>query len=148
MEPKKILIIDDDIDLAETISIFVEILGFEPVVVNSCKDAQMVLAEINPAVIITDIVMPDMDGIELLKWFAENNYTNPIILMSGYDGKYLGSTKSLALARGCSIIGTLCKPFTLNDLEKIFKNYSGKDELSPNLVFEHLNWSGVGASSH
>ena len=66
-----------------------------------------------------DIVMPDMDGVELLSKLAELKADCPIIVMSGYDGKYLDSVSLIAEAKGLTVLGTLRKPFAVRDLEKL-----------------------------
>ena len=65
--------------------------------------------------------MPDKDGIELIEWLAIQKCVAPIILISGYGGKYLDMTSHVASVQGIVIAGTLTKPFELGDLEMLLK---------------------------
>ncbi len=115
----KFLVVDDDVDLAEFVSDVGALLGFDPVVANDGNDCLRYLKSQQPACIVMDIVMPDMDGVELLSKLAELKADCPIIVMSGYDGKYLDSVSLIAEAKGLTVLGTLRKPFAVRDLEKL-----------------------------
>ncbi|WP_240035632.1 response regulator [Hwanghaeella grinnelliae] len=115
-----VLVIDDDADMAEFVSDVASLLGFDPVVAKDGGDCLRQLKAIHPACIVMDVVMPDMDGVELLNKFAELNTDCPIVVMSGYDGKYLDSVALIAEANGLTILGKLQKPFVIDDLEELF----------------------------
>lgn len=111
-----LIIVDDDADFSDFVKFAADEVGFEVYEYQSVVDFQNALKEIKPDVIITDIVMPDMDGNELLMWLSKQNCPAQIILMSGYDGKYLEISRSLGEARGVNIIDTLSKPINYDDL--------------------------------
>ncbi|HIJ45578.1 MAG TPA: response regulator, partial [Rhodospirillaceae bacterium] len=87
-----LIVVDDELEMAEFIETAGLSLGFEVRIATSAEGFQKIWAEAEPSAIVMDIVMPDMDGIELLQWLVERKCTVPIILMSGYDGKYLDMT--------------------------------------------------------
>ena len=75
----------------------------------------------NPSILIIDIVLPEIDGIELIDWLANGLNTPPVILISGYSGKYLNLAKHLATAKGIEVLGMLEKPFSIEKLEELLQ---------------------------
>ncbi len=111
-----LIIVDDDVDFSDFVKFAADEVGFEVYKYQHAVDFQNALEEIKPDLIITDIVMPDIDGIELLMWLSEQSCLAQVILMSGYDGKYLESSRYLGEAKGVNIIDTLSKPINFDDL--------------------------------
>ena len=121
MKKPLLLIIDDDALMVDLVSSIGEEAGFEACQTTNSEDFQHAWLSNPPRAIIMDIVMPDMDGMALLLWLSQHNCTTPIILMSGYEGKYLGLAEKLGTATGKNIIGTLDKPFTIDKLEALLE---------------------------
>ena len=115
MSKPLLLIIDDDALMVDLVSSVAEGAGFD------AEAFQKAWLTKPPAAIIMDIVMPRMDGMALLLWLSEHNCTTPIILMSGYEGKYLNMAEKLGTATGDNIIGTLDKPFNISELETLLQ---------------------------
>lgn len=114
VEPK-LLIVDDEIDMAEFVGDVAEGMGFD-VEITDCAKGLMALYENNRvAGIVMDVVMPDMDGVELIGWLGQKGCTAPVILISGYD--YNELVESIGTNRGVVILGALQKPFTVSDIE-------------------------------
>jgi CheY-like chemotaxis protein len=133
MSKPQLLIVDDEPDMARFLSDVAEGMGFDVKIATSAKAFQEIYNATTPAGILMDIVMPVMDGNELLEWLALQNKTTPVILMSGYDGEYIQTTATLAQARGAIIIAGLAKPIQLNDLKPLLKdiyNSVGRIEVS------------------
>ena len=123
-ENKNVVIVDDDVDMADFVSDATELLGFDPVVVGNGRHCLEHVKKQPPACLIMDIVMPDMDGVELLNKLAEADSKAPVIVMSGYDGKYLESVSMIAEANGVEVLGALMKPFSIDDLEPLLSKLS------------------------
>jgi len=117
----KILVVDDEPLMTNMISEVGELGGFDVIETNSAKEFQSAWQVHDPTVVIMDIIMPDMDGVELLKWLSEDKCLTPIILMSGYDKNYLESASTVGTEKGNTIIGTLTIPFQLAELEALLK---------------------------
>ncbi len=118
-ENRNVVIVDDDIGMAEFVSDATEMLGYVPITVSDGRQCLDLIRKAPPACIIMDIVMPDMDGVELLNQLSEMRSTSPIIVMSGYDGKYLESVSLIAEAHGIEVLGSLMKPFSVDHLEPL-----------------------------
>ena len=83
---KKMLIIEDNEELLELIGIFLEKKGFKIVkAINGKQGIETCLKSPDIDLVLTDIVMPEMDGIEMLRNFKEKNINKKIVLMSGYS---------------------------------------------------------------
>ena len=61
-------------------------------------------------------MMPDMDGIEVLRYLAGRECDASIVIMSGHNGAMLGRAERLGAGLGLRIAGSLRKPFRLKDL--------------------------------
>jgi CheY-like chemotaxis protein len=69
--------------------------------------ADMVCA---PDVLICDVYMPNMDGIELVTELGRRRYSGGIILLSGVDGQVLAAARTIAIANGLNVLGAFNKP--------------------------------------
>ncbi len=115
----KVLIIDDDNDVGEFVAAAAEGLGMHCV---RTTDASAVLSLCTPdtTLILLDLMMPGMDGIEVLRLLSERKCKAGIVLMSGINKRVMETAEKLAEALGLSIIGHLQKPFRLTELEEMF----------------------------
>ncbi len=76
----KILVVDDDIDIVEFLSYNLRKEGFNVHTVNNGKDALDMLSDLSPHLILLDIMMPGMDGIEVCERIRENPLFNHILI--------------------------------------------------------------------
>lgn len=111
-----LLIVDDEPDMVEFVGDVAEEMGFACANAGSAKQCLELIETVNPAAIVLDVVMPDMDGIELLQALADRECTAPIIAMSGYQKMYLDILESLADEHNTVVVGTLSKPFPASEL--------------------------------
>jgi EAL domain-containing protein (putative c-di-GMP-specific phosphodiesterase class I)/FixJ family two-component response regulator len=115
-----ILVIDDDPQIGDFISAAATNLGMSCTVTT---DIQTFLASLTPEVtpentlIMLDLVMPEMDGIELLRLLGQRQCKVGIILMSGIGKRIVDTAEKLARSLKVPIIGQLPKPFRLMQLE-------------------------------
>lgn len=132
MERNKILIVDDEIEICDLISIYIKNEGYEPIKAKDGLEALEVLKEEKIDLIILDIMMPNLNGIDTcIKIRKDNNI--PIIMLSA---KSEDMDKILGLSTGAD--DYLTKPF--NPLElvarvksqlrryKVLNNYANKKE--------------------
>lgn len=90
-----ILLLEDDTNLRETLVDIFELKGFKVVTAINGVEALKLLDEIAPNVIVSDVMMPEMDGFEFLKRIKENPQTEitPVIMVTAntlQDAKYKG----------------------------------------------------------
>ena len=63
--------------------------------------------------------MPGMDGVELLRFLAEQDFQSPVLIVSGFDRRVLESAFRLGEALGLTMVGPLEKPVRLEELETV-----------------------------
>ena len=123
----RVLVVDDDKFMLEFVSLLLRELGVSEVLVaEDGKEGLFVLSAQVTAVdlLICDIEMPGMDGIEFLRNISDQKYSGKIVLFSGVDSDLLKATERLAIARGLHVIGTLVKPVTVGALASILEKLS------------------------
>jgi DNA-binding NtrC family response regulator len=114
-----ILVVDDDPNILKLAELSLNRLGYAVAVASSGKAAIGFLCRETVDLVITDIVMPDMDGFELLGALGERFPRLPVIAMSG--GGQLSAGTYLKMAPGFHAAGTLYKPFNAEGLSKAIK---------------------------
>lgn len=109
-----VLLIEDDPLSATVLGDMLQTLGYQVTPAHTGKEAaKLVAAGLRPRLVITDILMPDMDGIEIVQHFKASLPDTPVIAMSGAPhGSYLRAAQHL----GARL--TLAKPFTLLQLQE------------------------------
>lgn len=118
--PLKIFIIDDDVQMAEMLSVAVEAAGFRTEVFSNASD--FLSEPINDDdVILLDLNMPDMDGIEVINTLAEKQCKSSLILISGNDTSIVRSAEKLARAHSLNIVMSLCKPVQVSLLQQLLQ---------------------------
>lgn len=81
---KRILIVDDDTTLALMLQTWLSKKGFRAKTVSSVDAGRRALAAEPFDIVLTDMRLPDQDGICLLQWIAEQGLALPVIVMTGY----------------------------------------------------------------
>ncbi|MET0342102.1 MAG: EAL domain-containing response regulator [Polyangiales bacterium] len=116
----RVLVVDDDelmLDLAITA---LEELGFRHIAsAQSGIDGLLKLEERKCDVVLCDLNMPGMDGVEFLRHLSARNYEGAIVLMSGEDTRILRTAESLAKAHGLNVLGAVEKPISPESLSML-----------------------------
>jgi len=114
MNKVKILIVDDNENFLELLSEFLVDNDYDVACSLNGEDAQNKFVEFKPDLVITDIVMPDVDGIELLLGLRNINPDIRVIVMSGGNRGHADIYLQMADKLGANAI--LNKPFQLSEL--------------------------------
>jgi CheY-like chemotaxis protein len=117
--PKRLLSVDDDKDILGIIQSVAAGLGFEVDAVNHPTMFMKAYARLKPDVITLDIIMPDMDGIELIRWLGDVECKARVILISGASLAYSKMATRLAEDGAHLDIHPLRKPFKLAELRAV-----------------------------
>jgi two-component system, OmpR family, alkaline phosphatase synthesis response regulator PhoP len=123
MSPKKILIVDDEVDLVETVRFPLEMEGFDVLVSYNGEDALSQARKEKPDLIILDLMLPKLDGYKvcrLLK-FDEKYKHIPILMLTA---KTQEKDKILGVETGADEYIT--KPFEMDYLMEKVKAYLNK----------------------
>ena len=91
---KTILLVDDEKDIRDVLSIALSDMGYHVLTADNANHALLIFAKENPPIVLTDIKMPNMDGIELLKWIKRENPDTEVVMITGHGDMNL-AIKSL-----------------------------------------------------
>jgi CheY-like chemotaxis protein len=119
----RILLAEDEVALRNNLARYLETLGHEVRTVGDGNEAMAQLDASPPDVLITDINMPDMDGIEILSALRKRGSTLPVIAISG--GGQFHKQLLLTSATMLGAVLTLEKPFGLDDLRSALERVLG-----------------------
>ncbi len=117
MNPNRLLVIDDEPDIRDFVKEVAEEMGFEVAEAESQAQVETALRSFSPSVIVLDLIMPEIDGVELLRFLAKKECRAHILLISGLDSKVLNTAQRLGSTLGLNMAGTLGKPMTVCVLE-------------------------------
>jgi YesN/AraC family two-component response regulator len=110
-EKERILIVDDEESVREMVYKIVNQIGYEAVTAKNGREALEILRDTPSSIMITDIKMPEMDGLELIKSTRAEFPDTHIICMTSYGTSY-PYTDLVALGAADYIT----KPFTVDDM--------------------------------
>jgi CheY-like chemotaxis protein len=105
----QVLVIDDDVAVRQTIALLLEDVGIEVVQAADGKEGLRAFLRSRPDLIVTDIIMPEKEGIQTLIDIRKADRHLPIIAISG--GGRIGNTDFLEIAARLGASTTLPKPF-------------------------------------
>jgi CheY-like chemotaxis protein len=117
---KKILLIDDDELVIYALKRYLEKNGFHVISLNSGKSVLEKIKETNPNIVITDIIMPDVEGMEVITKIRNINKQLPIIAISG-GSRYVDKT-FLTTAEMLGASASLEKPLDEEKLLELINN--------------------------
>ncbi len=138
----RLLVIDDDTGITSLFETITEDLHFSVKCVNDFESIGSTLASFDPDIIFLDLRLPGYDGIEVLQYFAEVGCKAKIFLISGVDQGTLEAAGEVGKLHKLNILGTIKKPFDLDDIEKILKDKVDTTSSFSNQVLQNLFGTG------
>ena len=120
----RILVLDDEPFMLKLLTHMLGKLGY--VSVSACDNGHDALLRVastqdTPDLILLDINMPQMDGIEFVRHLVEHHYCGSLILVSGEDVRILQSVEKLVRAHKITVLGHLSKPVTPERLSTLIE---------------------------
>jgi len=115
----RLLVLDDEPEVGATIAMLAESAGH---VARATVDPAEFLALYDtwrPTHLVVDLVMPEVDGIDVLSDLADQDCTASVIISSGVDGRVRQAAARFAAERGLRIVGVLAKPVGLRELSAL-----------------------------
>lgn len=125
----RLFILDDDALVSSTLKGMAEAIGYTA---DYFLDADTFLEQVvqqQPAYLILDLQMPQVDGVEVLRRLAELQSTAAIIISSGLGEKVLNAAKLAADESGLKVIGILPKPFRIKALRELLAQHRNNSEM-------------------
>lgn len=109
----KILVVDDETALCEMIHIFLSRCGYEVLTASSGDEALQKVKDDEPSLMLLDIKMPGLDGLETLRRIKQQGYSTTVIMMTAVADQ---NVKQKALGMGAD--DYIIKPVDLRDLQQ------------------------------
>ena len=109
---KTILLVDDEPDIRDVLSLSLSDMGYHVYEAENGDEALRIFKDVQPAMVMTDIKMPGMDGIELLKKIKHENPETEVIMITGHGDMDL-AIRSLK----CEATDFITKPINVDALE-------------------------------
>ena len=124
--PRYVLIVDDDAVARRQISMLLSRLNIKKVeCIDNATQALLLLEKNNDIdLVISDLNMPGMDGIEFLRRLADSGYKKNILLASGVDEQLLQTAAEVIRSKKLNLIGTLKKPVMHDTLLELLVQHS------------------------
>jgi len=111
-------ILDDDEQYADMLAEFATNSGWNAITENDpVAFLEKDLADVH--VLVLDLIMPNVDGIEVIRAIAEKKSEIILILVSGFDARVLHSAQQLAEAHNINVAASLTKPIPVNEFIKV-----------------------------
>lgn len=153
-QTKKILIVDDDLVARESLEEFLQLSHFTVLAVGSAPEALEILMKSEFDLVLTDLVMPDMDGISMTKAIRNLRKDIPVLVMTGFasieyavEAIKAGATdfitKPLKLDHVVFIINRVLETRSLRIKAQetdYYKDLSNRDELTKISNYRHFNY--------
>ena len=139
---RRILLVEDDAAIRELFSGVLKAAGMEVVEAADGVSAFDAVSDVSPDLVITDIAMPRMDGIELTRALRHKPSTErvPIIAVTGEPAVF-------ARARGAGCTAIVSKPCAARDLVRLVEQFIGRQHESR--IADALNpWTGADRRTH
>jgi CheY-like chemotaxis protein/HPt (histidine-containing phosphotransfer) domain-containing protein len=122
----RILVLDDEPFMYKLLAHMLTDLGFTSI--TTCDNGLMALECVDatisaPNLILLDLNMPGMDGIEFVRKLVEHHYTGSLVLISGEDERILQMTEKLIQAHQITVLGHIKKPVSRAALAEVVNKW-------------------------
>jgi len=118
--------VDDEKDFLDLVVQLAEGVGYQVVTADSAEKFRDQLSRHRPSLVLLDLQLPGMDGVEALRYLARFGIDGGIVLASGMDQRVLSSARQLGESLGLKMLGTLQKPAMLEDIEAVLTRHFGQ----------------------
>jgi nitrogen regulation protein NR(I) len=120
----RILVIDDDDIVRDVLRTYITGIGFEVILASNGREGLRIAKEDSFDLIITDIMMPEIGGIEVLKELSLMNNTTPVLVITAY-----GTVQNAVEAMKLGAFDYITKPFNLEELGIVINRAIGISRL-------------------
>ncbi len=114
MNRKSVLVVDDEADIRELLVLTLSRMGVDADTASSVKEAQEALQARPYDLCLTDMRLPDGDGLTLLKYIAEQHGNTPVAVITAF-----GSTENAVAALKAGAFDYLAKPIKIEQLRPL-----------------------------
>jgi two-component system response regulator AtoC len=122
---RRILIADDDAAIRTLLRDFLDAAGYETLEARSGREVLQAAATAEPELLLLDLRMPDIDGIEIMRRLKERGTSVPVVVMTAY-----GTSSSAIQAIQLGAFDYITKPFELEDVLLTIQRFFEHDRLA------------------
>ncbi|MDQ2979017.1 MAG: sigma-54 dependent transcriptional regulator, partial [Acidobacteriota bacterium] len=126
----RLLIVDDESSIRDMLAIYFHKRGFEVITASSFAEGTAGAARSNPDLILSDIKMPDGNGLDLLRKVKADNPKTPVIMITAHT-----STQDAIEAMKAGAVDYIAKPFNIEELGMIVDRALGERQLLDENVY-------------
>lgn len=112
---ERLLIVDDEADFRAFVRQVGEGVGFDVTEAGEPAAFMKYYQDLNPVAIVLDIILPNADGIELVRWLADRGFGGRLAVVTGHNPRYARAAEALGAASGMKVT-ILTKPVKIVDL--------------------------------
>jgi DNA-binding NtrC family response regulator len=112
----RVLVVDDNMDILTLVQGVAQRMGLFAVTLSNSLQFMTAFVRFKPDIVVLDMMMPDIGGIEIVHWLADVGYGGRLVIMSGY-ADYERLDRALADAGGQMTVTFLRKPFRIAGLK-------------------------------
>ena len=116
MSNKRLLAVDDNKPFLEFVRKVGVGLGYDVELASDGAAFKTLYESFQPETVVVDLIMPDIDGMELIQWLAEVDSRARVIVITGYSPEYASLAKMLGEGKGLNAVKALTKPIKAGDL--------------------------------
>ena len=135
--PEKILIVDDDPNICELLRLYLTKEGYETHIAHNGHKALEMVSEISPALVLLDLMLPGIDGMQVCRNIRKFSKV-PIIMLTAKDQTY---DKVQGLEIGAD--DYITKPFEMKELiarvKAVLRRFDAKEETNPIISFDNMS---------
>jgi DNA-binding response OmpR family regulator len=119
----RVLALDDSREVLALVMHVASKIGYVTRGAHTVGEFTRLFAEFRPTLVLLDIVIGEDDAMPVLDFIGAQPGNVPIILMSGHDGRIMGSVQVLAQARGLKIVGAVRKQIGFEKFEALLRKH-------------------------
>ena len=136
----RLLIVDDEPDFSTFVKRVAEGCGYQVRTTTNPAEFRTWTREWRPTHIFLDLVMPEVDGVEQLRFLAGDLCAARIVIMSGFDARVVDAARRIGTERGLDIVATLQKPLRAAELRQLLESqHSDEDTISESALRDALS---------
>ena len=113
MAPPKILVVDDNVELAENLAEIIQVMGYEAIVEPSAEAALQRIAAGGVSAVVTDFRLPGLSGADLIRELRRSGSALPVVVMSAYS-----DASMVERAEAAGALEVMTKPVDVAKLPK------------------------------
>lgn len=121
-DEKRLLVVDDHVEITDLIREIAGTDGYDVHALNQSTQFFEQFEQIKPDVVCIDIHMPDVDGIEILRWLSNHGSGVQIIILSGGDPLFTKVAERIGEASNL-YVRTVVKPFSLGEFREVLRGF-------------------------